>query len=158
MSASFPPELRARRKARNEPSIAERKSARFEDERDDTWFDNSLYPILDDEGNVAKIAIFSYDITTLKRAEAALRRNLEEERERARRDPLTKLLNHGAIVSELDKVLAGNPSSTSGHYIAMVDIDGLKQVNDTYGHLAGDALIVAVADALARDGALLGRH
>ena len=154
----FPPDLRARRKARNDQVIAERKSARFEDERDGTWFDNSLHPILDDEGNVAKIAIFSYDITALKQAEMALRRNLDSVRDRARRDPLTNLLNHGAIVSELDNLLSAGASSASGHYVAMVDVDGLKLINDTYGHLVGDALIVAVADAVDRGGAIAGRY
>ncbi len=32
--------------------------------------------------------------------------------------------------------------------VAFVDVDGLKRVNDTKGHLAGDALLVAVADSL----------
>jgi diguanylate cyclase (GGDEF)-like protein len=32
--------------------------------------------------------------------------------------------------------------------VAFIDVDGLKQVNDTKGHLAGDALITAVADSL----------
>jgi diguanylate cyclase (GGDEF)-like protein len=40
----------------------------------------------------------------------------------------------------------------------MVDVDGLKAVNDTYGHQAGDAVLLAVAQALAQDGALVGRY
>jgi len=35
-----------------------------------------------------------------------------------------------------------------GLMVAFVDVDGLKQVNDTEGHLAGDALLIAVADSL----------
>jgi diguanylate cyclase (GGDEF)-like protein len=35
-----------------------------------------------------------------------------------------------------------------GLVVAFVDVDGLKRVNDTAGHLAGDALLIAVADSL----------
>lgn len=37
-----------------------------------------------------------------------------------------------------------------GFVVAFVDVDGLKRVNDTRGHLAGDALLMAVAECLAR--------
>jgi diguanylate cyclase (GGDEF)-like protein len=37
---------------------------------------------------------------------------------------------------------------SEGLVVAFVDVDGLKQVNDTAGHLAGDALLIAVADSL----------
>jgi predicted signal transduction protein with EAL and GGDEF domain len=52
---------------------------------------------------------------------------------------------------------ASNSSSVSqnalaepgeGLVVAFVDVDGLKRVNDTEGHLAGDALLIAVADSL----------
>lgn len=83
--------------------------------------------------------------------------SLENERERARRDPLTRLLNHGAIVSELEHIV-GDPSTKPGHFIAMVDIDGLKRINDTYGHVVGDSVIVAVASALTWENAIIGRY
>ena len=51
---------------------------RFEDERDGFWNDNVLYPILDGEGAVQKVAVISRDITERKRQEAELRRHREE--------------------------------------------------------------------------------
>jgi signal transduction histidine kinase len=42
---------------------------RFEDEREGTWFDQSVYPIFDKEGNVAQLAVFARDITDRKQAE-----------------------------------------------------------------------------------------
>ena len=42
--------------------------------------------------------------------------------------------------------------------IAMVDVDGLKAANDTYGHQIGDAVLVLVAQKLTRDGAIVGRY
>ena len=90
------------------------------------------------------------DITERKRMEEALR-------EQARRDPLTGVLNHGAIVAELRSLISSGGDGTS-HTVAMVDVDGLKATNDTYGHQVGDAVLVAVAGALSRDGALVGRY
>jgi len=77
-------------------------------------------------------------------------------REQVRRDPLTDVLNHAAIVDELALVLErGNDQRTA---LVMTDVDGLKAVNDTYGHLLGDAVLVAVAEALQTDGAIVGRY
>jgi hypothetical protein len=39
---------------------------RFEDERDGRWYDTVAYPILNDSGEVNKIAVIARDITYLK--------------------------------------------------------------------------------------------
>jgi|CXWL01.1.fsa_nt_gi PAS domain S-box-containing protein/diguanylate cyclase (GGDEF)-like protein len=81
---------------------------------------------------------------------------LESERERSRRDQLTGSLNHMAITDVLREIVeakAGVP-----HAIAMVDVDGLKVANDTYGHQVGDAVLVKVAATLARSRATVGRY
>ncbi|WP_292579197.1 diguanylate cyclase, partial [Mesorhizobium sp.] len=59
----------------------------------------------------------------------------------SRRDPLTGLLNrHG-----LEQAIAGLGLS-DGPFVAMlIDLDGFKSVNDTYGHTIGDGLLVKVA-------------
>jgi diguanylate cyclase (GGDEF)-like protein len=89
----------------------------------------------------------AFDVTERKRAEEALR-------EQARRDPLTGVLNHAAIVEELRALASANMP----HAVAMMDVDGLKAVNDTYGHQVGDQVLVAAASALAADGTLAGRY
>ena len=48
-----------------------------------------------------------------------------------------------------------------GFAVAMIDVDRFKRVNDTFGHEAGDALLVAIADALSgatREYDVVGRH
>jgi diguanylate cyclase (GGDEF)-like protein/PAS domain S-box-containing protein len=50
----------------------------FEDQRDGLYFDNRLFPILDGEGRVTKVAVFSLDITERKRAEETLRQTTAE--------------------------------------------------------------------------------
>jgi len=101
------------------------------------------------DGRKSNVGFFT-DVTERKQMEEALR-------EQGRRDPLTGALNHGAIVAELRNLVSSDGDGTS-HTVAMVDVDGLKAVNDTYGHQVGDAVLVAAAGALSRDGALVGRY
>jgi len=86
-----------------------------------------------------------------------LERSLDEERARARRDPLTDTLNHVAIVDELERLI-GESGASGSHAVALADVDALKATNDTFGHQVGDALLVAVAKALSRDGTVVGRY
>ena len=55
-----------------EEVLASKQAVRWEDERDGKHYANNLYPILDDNGNVANFAVFAVDITERKRAQAAL--------------------------------------------------------------------------------------
>ncbi|MCH7697714.1 MAG: diguanylate cyclase, partial [Chloroflexi bacterium] len=82
---------------------------------------------------------------------------LKKERERARRDQLTGVLNHGAIMAEL-RDLVEKPSHGAGFAVALVDVDGLKTVNDTYGHQTGDEVLIAVAQALSSEDRIIGRY
>ncbi|WP_320319311.1 putative bifunctional diguanylate cyclase/phosphodiesterase [Mesorhizobium vachelliae] len=59
----------------------------------------------------------------------------------SRRDPLTNLLNRYGLEQAIAKL---GPSD--GPFVAMlIDLDGFKSVNDTYGHTIGDGLLVKVA-------------
>lgn len=63
----------------------------------------------------------------------------------ARVDPLTEALNRHALHAVIE---AQRRSSGAEGSVAVVDMDSLKQINDTYGHAAGDAAIRAVARAI----------
>lgn len=73
----FPAELSDLRKKRNVEVLKTGKPARYEDERDGKWFDNSIYPVRGPRGAVVGLAIFSKDITESKRGEHALRESQE---------------------------------------------------------------------------------
>ncbi len=64
----------------------------------------------------------------------------------ARTDPLTGLANRRAFELELELRLAA--SSPEPFCVIMLDVDGLKQVNDAQGHTAGDAVLRRVASVL----------
>jgi diguanylate cyclase (GGDEF)-like protein/PAS domain S-box-containing protein len=78
---------------------------------------------------------------------------LEEEnkylQEKAERDSLTALLNRAATEDAVDFYLS--KCGPESHCAMMVlDIDDFKNINDTYGHLQGDQLLIGIADILRR--------
>lgn len=80
-------------------------------------------------------------------------------RYRAERDSLTGLLNHGAIMDVVSAHLAANPAG-AGAVCAIVDIDNFKCVNDAFGHLFGDEVLLSVGKFLLErcaDRAYVGR-
>lgn len=92
------------------------------------------------------------------RAAAALdRREAALDRERAAsylrdayRDALTGALSREAGYDQLDHVVARAHRADEPVVFAFLDVDRLKQVNDTSGHAAGDVLLRAVGDSLRR--------
>lgn len=89
----------------------------------------------------------------LRRAEATaagLRRELEAERHAANHDSLTGLLNRRAFY-QLGHRLVADPSQPAIACV-VVDLNSFKQINDEFGHSAGDEVLVTVARRLARYG------
>jgi diguanylate cyclase (GGDEF)-like protein len=76
-------------------------------------------------------------------------------------DGLTQLANRRHFMDRAAAVVAGGHDDAEPLWAMMIDIDHFKQVNDTYGHQAGDDVIRSVADlivAAARPGDLAGRY
>ncbi len=81
--------------------------------------------------------------------------------ESTRRDPLTGLLNHGAVVDALAAAVDAARAGGGGVTLAIVDIDGFGLLNDTYGHPAGDSTLLEVQRLLSTslpEGAIAGRY
>lgn len=73
---------------------------------------------------------------------------IHELRETAIRDPLTRLYNRRYYFGEGEKHLIEARESDTPVTVAMIDIDRFKEVNDRYGHDAGDEVLVRLADRL----------
>jgi diguanylate cyclase (GGDEF)-like protein len=79
-------------------------------------------------------------------------------RERADRDPLTGLANHGYLLRRIDEALRRDNAAGG---LAILDIDNFRLLNDGYGYGAGDDTLRLVArelSAVARSGQLYGRY
>ena len=76
---------------------------------------------------------------------AALRKAYAELEYRATHDELTGLPNRTTVLEVLSKELSRSGRSGRSLAVVMVDIDHFKAINDTYGHLAGDVVLAAIA-------------
>lgn len=96
-------------------------------------------------GTTARILIDRLEVT--QRELATTRRALAKETDIATRDPLTGLLNREGLERWLGGPESdGLPMPPMG--VVLIDLDGFKQINDSLGHLVGDQLLCAIADAL----------
>ncbi|RMD71435.1 MAG: GGDEF domain-containing protein [Gammaproteobacteria bacterium] len=73
-------------------------------------------------------------------------RELEEE---AQRDPLTGLLNRRAFLYHLSQLIPQSLEAGASFALIMIDLDGFKAINDTYGHAMGDAFLKEAGKRLA---------
>jgi diguanylate cyclase (GGDEF)-like protein/PAS domain S-box-containing protein len=92
----------------------------------------------------AAILLLINDVTERRRREVRLRQLAEM-------DPLTGLHNRRSFVHALRERLASleRPRRAGGDWaLLLIDLDGFKDVNDSCGHAAGDAVLVAVAAAI----------
>lgn len=79
---------------------------------------------------------------------ADVSRELEDLSDRAFQDGLTGLCNRSLFLEHLNRELLRSSRTGSAVAVVVADVNHLKQVNDTYGHAVGDALLVEVARRL----------
>ena len=99
---------------------------------------------------VAGVCVIGAFLVLQRRANARLRQAEQQLEREARFDALTGLANRREFERRLATTLAGARREHGRIALLFLDIDRLKQVNDTHGHAAGDALIRAFAERLTR--------
>ena len=81
--------------------------------------------------------------------------------EAARRDPLTGALNHGSIVETLEGQVQAARADAEAIGVALIDLDNFGLLDNTYGHPAGDHVLIEVVELLSDwmpPGATWGRY
>lgn len=82
-------------------------------------------------------------------------------REMVHKDGLTGLLNHATLMTELENAVEYANRGIESFTFLMIDIDHFKRVNDRYGHLVGDQVLLHVArifQSTARSSDVIGRY
>jgi diguanylate cyclase (GGDEF)-like protein len=82
----------------------------------------------------------------IQRLARLLSGSLKTIRKLTREDALTALPNARVMIENLDRALAQNRSGAV--VLALVDLDGFREVNDTHGRAGGDALLKSIAERL----------
>ncbi len=111
-----------------------------------------------DTGVVVVIGGLSVYISILRERSMQL---LALSEQRATRDGLTGILNRRAVFEIGDRLAEWRHEIRPPMALMMIDVDHLKEVNDTYGHHAGDRMLTAVAECLTtalRAGDVIGRY
>lgn len=114
-----------------------------------THYQVNLTPERGADGEVCGFYLMTFDVSELKQAKEALEQNLVALRLAERRmaelalsDPLTGLANRRRFDERLPEALARARRQRSGVGLMFLDVDHFKRVNDTFGHAAGDAVLV----------------
>ncbi len=91
------------------------------------------------------------EVEALRLELKAMGQRLAEAERLADHDVLTPLLNRRAFVRELQRAIAQTRRHETPASVIYFDLDDFKEVNDRYGHAAGDTVLITVAERLIAD-------
>ena len=108
----------------------------------EVWLRDEAFGMPDDTQSGRQVSQgLLVDITDRKRLESKLIHD-------ALHDPLTGLANRVLLRDHLERALARRGRSPGTIALLFVDLDDFKRINDSYGHAAGDQILVRVAERL----------
>jgi len=100
--------------------------------------------------SMARQARYEEQLQSLAENVRSLRADLVAVREKANMDALTRLHNRGAFDEVLSKEVEYSFLSGQASALLLLDLDYFKEINDTFGHQAGDVVLQVVANTIVR--------
>ncbi len=113
--------------------------------------DASIFPVYDHAGVVQGACIAIQDVTAIAEAKLLLDRTMDQAldlEETSQRDGLTGLYNRKFFDEQITQEILSARRYGWPLALAMIDIDHFKNVNDTYGHVGGDAVLRTLSTQL----------
>lgn len=108
-----------------------------------------LHRALDKTAGMKEAALaLQREIVNSRQEIERLRVDLNRAREESEIDPLTRLLNRKGLDLRLGELMRQVPAPGARHCFVLLDVDRFKTVNDTFGHVMGDRVLQAVAEAV----------
>jgi len=112
------------------------------------WLELYTYPIFDASGTVSYVIEYTRDVTDRKKADEDRRRLIEKLEYLSKIDGLTGLLNRRALTEQIEYEIDRARRYEAELAVILCDLDNLKEINDTHGHLIGDMALQLLAAAL----------
>lgn len=91
---------------------------------------------------VATIVLMARSLRRIRSIELGLLQKTESLNWDATHDPLTNVFNRRWLEYKIDFLLEKTQNDDTEHSLLYIDLDGFKQINDTYGHAAGDNYLI----------------
>jgi diguanylate cyclase (GGDEF)-like protein/PAS domain S-box-containing protein len=126
--------------ATGQPVTAKVEQETFSD-RASAWVSTTKMPLRDESGQIIGTLGISRDITAQIQAERALAHQ-------ALHDPLTGLANRVALMDRLAQALVAMERHGSRLAVLFIDLDNFKEINDSFGHDAGDLVLTEIGRRL----------
>lgn len=112
------------------------------------WVATTIVPHISVTGKVDSYTAIRFDITPRKQIEEELRASKEHHKAIAHLDALTGLPNRRRFQEYIAELAAGGTTADCHLYLALFDLDAFKEINDSFGHDAGDRLLQVIANRL----------
>ncbi len=129
-------------------SLIKAKGASWVDDRR-RYYTMAFFAVLPSLGGFIQLFFYGVSLNWILASVSILLVYIDAQNRQISTDPLTSLNNRRELSKYLQKEINEHDQAKDGQLsLVMMDVDGFKQINDTYGHFYGDGVLVNVSEVL----------
>ena len=129
-------------------SLIKAKGAAWVDDRR-RYYTMAFFAVLPSLGGFIQLFFYGISLNWILASVSALLVYIDAQNRQISTDPLTSLNNRRELSKFLLREIGDRDSAKGGTLsLVMMDVDGFKQINDTYGHFYGDGVLISVSEIL----------